>query len=107
MECRCLDNQFQQFGAGTVQVLHFEGSVLQALQDVRRLFGTSSHQKVGTGIQLLGSVALAGPVGDDQALETEFATKDVGEQAAALLGVFAVKIVVGCHNGPGLGIPDA
>ena len=106
-ESGSLDYEFQQGGDAAVQVFHFQAAILQTLEYMLGLHRVAAHQKVGTCVQLLGSVALAGPVRHYQALESKVLAQDFGEKVVTFLGIFSVQVVVGGHYGPGLCIPHA
>lgn len=64
------------------------------------------HFEVETCFEGGDALVDGAPVGDDESFESPFLAEDLREELAVLGGVGAVDLVVGAHDGPGLGFAD-
>ena len=89
-----------------IDILYLEFAAFHLVDDLLGLLDhTGSHQVVA-GMNLLGRIALSGPVGHDDAAEAPLVTQDGGEQFAVGLGPNAVQTVVRRHDSPRVRLLD-
>ena len=97
-------DKLQAAGDAYVQFCLREGTVLDGIHDLLVLQGSAGLQHVVAGSHLGGAVVTAEPVGHHEALEAPFVTKDGGDEVPALGSVSTVNLIVGAHDGPGIGL---
>ncbi len=66
----------------------------------------AGHFKVHTCLDAFGAVVNCAPVAHDDAFESPFVAKNIGEEAFVVAKVRSVEAVVGTHNGRGLFLFD-
>ena len=102
LETRGLNNVFKHIAHAGVNVLYLEGTVLHGGYDFAYELVHSRLKEVVDGTYLAGGVAGACPVSHHYAVETPFLAEDGIKEVTVFLGIGAVYLVVGRHDGPGL-----
>ena len=106
LEGRSLHDVVQHVADVAVDILDLEGAVLDTGDDAVDLILVARFHQVVAGPCGLDRTGLVAPVGHDDTLVAPLVAEDTGEQVVLLLGVLAVELVVGGHDGPGIGLLD-
>ena len=104
LEMRGTDDVFEHVSDVAVQLLLGDGAILHTRDDAVDLVLVARFHQVVAGLGGLHGAGLVAPVGHDDALEAPLVAEDRGEEVELLLGVLAVELVVGGHDGPGIGL---
>ena len=103
---RC-ENRVQKLIDARIQVFHGKISALNSLNQLsRRTEARCGHLQVGTCLDSCDMIVGSAPVGDYKSVKSPVAAKDILEKMHALIGILAVDLVVGRHDGAGLGLVD-
>ena len=103
---RC-ENRVQKLIDARIQVFHGKISALNSLNQLsRRTEARCGHLQVGTCLDSRDMIVGSAPVGDYKSVKSPVAAKDILEKMHALVGILAVDLVIGRHDGTGLGLID-
>ena len=106
LEARSADDVLKDAAHVAVEVLHVEFAGIGIVDDLMILAGTTWLEHVVAGVHLSCGILTTEPVGHDYALVAPVATQDGLDEVFALGGVGAIDLVVGGHDGPGVGLID-
>ena len=98
LEARRLDDVLQHVAHVAVYIFYVEAPGLDGLDNIFHLCRIAGHQQVVAGGYLAlrwQAVALAYPVGHDDAAETPVLTQHAGQQVFVALGKLTINKVVG------------
>ena len=104
LEVRSADNVSEHVSDVAVQLFLGDRTVLDTRDDAVDLVLVARFHEVVAGLGGLHGAGLVAPVGHDDAFETPFVPENRGEEVQLLLGVLTVELVVGGHDGPGIGL---
>ena len=103
---RC-ENRVQKLIDARIQVFHGKISALNSLNQLsRRTEARCGHLQVGTCLDSRDMIVGSAPVGDYKSVKSPVAAQDILEKMHALVGILAVDLVIGRHDGAGLGLID-
>ena len=100
--CRlcCLQNSVQQGIHTRIQLFHGHGTVLDGCDQLPCTVQTGSgHFQVGAGSDALHVIVGSAPVSYHHAVVFPVAPEDIDQKVSALIGIGAVDLVVGSHDG--------
>ena len=103
-EARRANDVLEDATGVAVKVSHGNGAIVHAFDDTVDFGLVAGFHEVVAGNDSLHRAFLGTPVGHHDALVAPLVTQDGGEQSVALLGKFAVDLVVGRHHGPGISL---
>ena len=97
----------QQFIHTGIQIFHREGTVLHRLHQFSR--GAESgcwHLEIGASLDSRHMIVRPAPVGDYKSVVIPVAAEYLFEKVHALIGVFAIDLIVGGHDCTGFRLVD-
>ena len=104
LEVRGADDVVEHVADVAVQFLLGNGAILDTRDDAVDLVLVARFHQVVAGLGGLHGAGLVAPVGHDDTLESPLVPENGGQEVQLLLGIFAVELVIGGHDGPGFGL---